>query len=511
MRTKSSVLNMAAAWGGQMVALLMQLIVRMVFVQYLSNEYLGLSGLFSNILSMLSLVELGVGPAMTFSLYKPLAEHDTEKVKSLMRLYQVAYRAIGAIILALGVLTIPIYPYLINGKPDIPYLNLIYFLFVFNTGVSYFYSYKRSLISSDQKRYVETLTHYLFYFLYNLVQIVVLVLTQNYILFLVCQVVSTVLENFTLSKMADRMYPYLKEKSIAPLPQEDVAMIKRNVGAMVFHKVGAIIVNGTDNILITKFIGLAVTGLYSNYTIILNALKLIVSQVFKSITASVGNLNAVESEKKITEVFYKTLFANFWIYGFCAICLECLFQPFISIWLGEQFLLDQFTVTMLVLSFFFAGMRQAVLTFRDATATYYYDRYKPLFESVVNLIASIALVQSMGIAGIFLGTIISTLTVCTWVEPYVLYKHVLKCPLKDYFKKYLLYCVVTLIAGLVTYRLALLPQGNIYWVFVIRCIICVVVPNVIFLIVFFKTSEFVYFKNMAFSLAQKILKRKKSA
>lgn len=511
MRTKSSFLNMAAAWGGQVVALLIQLIVRMVFVQYLSNEYLGLSGLFSNILSMLSLVELGVGPAMTFSLYKPLAEHDTEKVKSLMRLYQITYRVIGAIILVLGVVTIPIYPYLINGKPDIPYLNLIYYLFVFNTGVSYFYSYKRSLISSDQKRYVETLTHYLFYFLYNLAQIIVLVLTQNYILFLVCQVASTVLENFTLSKMADKMYPYLKEKDIAPLPQEDVAMIKRNVGAMVFHKVGTIVVNGTDNILITKFIGLAVTGLYSNYTIVLNALKLIVSQVFKSITASVGNLSAVESEKKITEVFYKTLFANFWIYGFCAICLECLFQPFIAIWLGERFLLDQFTVTMLVLSFFFAGMRQAVLTFRDATATYYYDRYKPLFESVVNLIASIALVQTMGIAGIFLGTIISTLAVCTWVEPYVLYKHVLKCQLKDYFKKYLLYCVVTLIAGLITYTLTSLPQGNIYFVFVVRCVICAVVPNLIFLIAFYRTKEFAYFKNMIITFMVKVLKIKHRA
>ena len=505
MRTKSSILNMAAAWGGQFVALLMQLIVRMVFVHYLSSEYLGLSGLFSNILSMLSLVELGVGPAMTFSLYKPLAENDTEKVKSLMRLYQITYRAIGAIILVLGVLTIPVYPYLINGKPDIPYLNLIYFLFVFNTGVSYFYSYKRSLISSDQKRYVETLAHYLFYFLYNLGQIIVLVLTQNYILFLLCQVASTILENFTLSKMADRMYPYLKEKNIAPLPREDVALIKRNVGAMVFHKVGTIVVNGTDNILITKFIGLAVTGLYSNYTVVLNALKLIVSQVFKSITASVGNLSAVESEKKITEVFYKTLFANFWIYGFCAICLECLFQPFISIWLGERFLLDQFTVTMLVLSFFFAGMRQAVLTFRDATATYYYDRYKPLFESVVNLIASIALVQTMGIAGIFLGTIISTLTVCTWVEPYVLYKYVLKCPLIDYFKRYFLYCAITLVAGLVTYSLSSMVHGNVYLVFLTRCVISTMVPNFIFFAFFCKSKEFIYFRNIVSEILMKII------
>ena len=510
MRTKSSILNMTAAWGGQMIALLVQLVSRVVFVQYLGSEYLGLSGLFSNILSMMSLVELGVGPAMTFSLYKPLAEKDIEKVKSLMRLYRITYQVIGGIVLLLGVLTIPIYPYLINGKPDIQYLDLIYFLFVFNTGVSYFYSYKRALITSDQKRYIDTLTHYAFYVAYNVLQIIILIITQNYILFLACQVLATILENFALSKMADKMYPYLTEKNVKSLPKQDLEIIKRNVGAMVFHKLGTIVVNSTDNILITKFIGLAVTGIYSNYTLVLNALKSIVTQIFKSIIASVGHLNAVEGNQKINDVFYKTLFLNFWVYGFCSICLQCLFQPFISIWLGEKYLLDEFTVMLLVLSFFFSGMRQAVLTFRDATATYYYDRYKPVFEAGVNLIVSIVLIKSMGIAGVFLGNIASTLLVCAWVEPYVLYKYVLKQPLGNYFKRYIVYTLVVAFAGVATYALVNIVTGSIYFRFATGCLICAILPNVLFGLFFYRTPEFLYFKNMISSMIKKVFNKKRA-
>ena len=195
MRTKASALNLMAAWVGQFAALVIQFVARIFFVKYLSAEYLGLSGLFSNILSMLCVAELGVGPAMSYSLYKPLAEKNIETVKSLMRLYRNTYRIIGSVILLMGILTIPVYPFFISGKPDIPNLDLIYFLFVFNTGVSYFYSYKRSLIACDQKKYIESIVHYAFYFGYNVLQIIILVTTQNYLAFLLCQIIANIVEN----------------------------------------------------------------------------------------------------------------------------------------------------------------------------------------------------------------------------------------------------------------------------------------------------------------------------
>ena len=299
-RTKRSIVNLITAFIGQIFGIIISFIVRMIFVNCLSSEYLGINGLFTNILTMLSLVELGVGSAMTYSLYKPIAEENIEKIKSLMHIYKIAYRIIGIIVLAIGIGFTPFYRCLINEIPNIPNLDLIYILFVVNTGVSYFYSYKRSLIICDQKKYITTLYKYGFYFLYNLAQIIVLLTTKNYILYLICQVISTIVENIAISKKADKMYPYLKEKNIEKLKKSEYKKIKKNVFAMMFHKIGGMIVNSTDNIILSKFVGITTVGIYSNYYMIINGLELIINQIFDAVIASVGNLGASENEKKIT-------------------------------------------------------------------------------------------------------------------------------------------------------------------------------------------------------------------
>ena len=211
-RTKSSIKNLIYAFTGQGAGIIISVLARLVFVKVLTAEYLGLNGLFSNILSMLSLVELGVGPAMTFSLYKPLAEKNAEKIKSLMNLYKNTYRVIGCVMLIIGISITPFLPYLIDEMPDISNINVIYIFFVINTSISYFYSYKRSLIISDQKRYLATLYRYACYFILNVIQIVVLIITKNYELYLIAQILMTFTENVIVSKKADKLYPYLREK-----------------------------------------------------------------------------------------------------------------------------------------------------------------------------------------------------------------------------------------------------------------------------------------------------------
>lgn len=212
MRIKSSMVNLVFAITGQSLGLLISFFARIVFIQILGKEYLGLNGLFTNILSLLSLVELGIGPAITYSLYKPLAHKDISKVKSLMRLYKKAYITIGILILILGLLMMTFLEVFIKTIPDIPYIHLIFFLFVLNSAISYFYSYKRALIISDQKRYIATIYRYSFFILLNIIQIFMLYLTQNFILFLICQILVTLAENIVVSKKADKLYPYLKEK-----------------------------------------------------------------------------------------------------------------------------------------------------------------------------------------------------------------------------------------------------------------------------------------------------------
>lgn len=505
-RTKSSIKNLLFAGIGQFVGIIINLISRFVFVKILTQEYLGLDGLFSNIISMLSLVELGIGPAMTFSLYKPLAENNIEKIKALMKLYKKAYTIIGIVVLILGISITPFIPYLIDEMPNInENINYIYILFVINTSISYFYSYKRSLIISDQKRYIATFYRYTFYAILNIIQIIVLVITKNYLLFLTAQIVMTLVENICISKKADKLYPYIKDKNVKKLENNEKEPIKKNVFAMMFHKIGTVVVNSTDNLIISKFVGLIAVGIYSNYFLVIKALNTIIEQVFTSITASLGNLGAIETEEKVYKVYKKVFFMNFWIYSFASITLYILFNDFIEIWLGENYLLEKVTVGIIVINFYITGMRKTCLVFKDALGLFWQDRYKPILESIINIIVSIILVQKMGIVGVFLGTLISTLTTCFWIEPYVVYKYGLKQNLRKYFSKYLKYTSL----GIITFLMTIVITKKMFnyisiFTFIGKLVICLIIPNTIFILIFKGTEEFKYFKNLIIDNVRKI-------
>ena len=510
-RTQNSIRNIMAAMVGQVGGILVNLLARIFFLHYLNVTYLGLNGMFTNVLTMLSLVELGVGPAMSYSLYKPLADGDIEKLKSHMAFYKKAYITIGLSIAALGLIFLPFYTFFMDEVPDIPHLNIIYLLFVGNTVVSYFYSYKRALIICDQKKYIETSVHYGAYFILNLIQIIFLALTKNYIVFLVLQIISTWLENLILARKADKLYPFLRDKDVAKLDKADSQVIFRNVAAMSMHKIGAVVVNSTDNILISKLIGLTVVGFYSNYYTIIHPLQTITNQIFESIVASVGNLKATVTDGDMTALkttFNDVFFFAFWIFTFCASCLLNLLHPFIEfIWLRNHgWLLDNLTLYVLVINFYLYGMRRPVLTFRDATGAFWHDRYKPIFESIINLVASVILAKRFGVSGIFLGTLFSTVTTSLWVEPWVLYRNVFHYPLRDYFIRFatqtaagIVICLITTwLCGLVGYSLlSIIPRG----------FICLIVPNVLMWIFFHKTTEFHYFVGLAKSLIGKVVHR----
>ena len=507
-RTQNSIRNVLAAMLGQLGGVLVNLLARVFFLHYLNQTYLGLNGLFTNVLTMLSLVELGVGPAMAYSLYKPLADGDVEKIKSHMAFYKRAYFAIGMVIAALGLAFLPFYTVFMDEVPDIPHLNINYLLFVANTVVSYFYSYKRSLIVCDQKKYIETGVHYGAYFVLNVAQIVFLAITKSYVLFLTLQVLSTWAENFILARKADRLYPYLKDKNVRPMDKTDSQVIFRNVAAMSMHKVGAVVVNSTDNILISKLIGLATAGLYNNYYTIIHPLQTVTNQIFESIVASVGNLSATVKGgdvQRLQETFNDVFFFAFWVFSFCSICLFNLLHPFIEfLWLRNRgWLLDQGTLTVLVINFYLYGMRRPVLTFRDASGAFWNDRFKPLFESVINLVASIFLARYFGIMGIFLGTLVSTVTTSLWVEPLVLYHNVFYARLRDYFSRFLAYTAVGVVICVITTWLCNLVGYSLLSL-IPRTLICVVVPNVLLLAVFRNTKEFRYFGRLGREILGKV-------
>lgn len=503
MRTKKSLMNLATGLAGQGIALLASLALRICFARYMAAEYLGLSGLFTNILSMLSLVELGVGPAITFSMYKSLADGDQETTKSLMCLYQKAYRTIGAVILTIGFLFTPIYPLLIKDTAGIANLDLIYWLYVINTGISYFYSYKVSLIIADQNQYVKNIGHYVAYVLMHIMQAAILILTQNYILFLVCQIAFTFAENLILSRIADRMYPYLKDKRVRPLEKRETEPIVRNIKAMLCHNIGNMVVNSTDNILISRFFGLVLSGAYSNYALVLQAVRNILARAFDAVQASVGNLYAQGNIERLKQVYDRLYFLCFWLFGFCAIALLCLMQPFIRLFFGDRYLLDSLTLVMLVISFYTMGMRSVLHVMRAAAGLYYRDWFKPIAESVVNLVSSVILLKRFGVAGVFMGTIVSTVFVGTWVEAHIVHKYMLDGGLKNYLITYVRYALIAGLVGLGTYLcLGMINDGTLIALFG-KAVLCTIMANGIFALLYRKNESFVDLLHLAARIIRK--------
>ena len=490
MRTRSSIINIITAWCGQFLLVFCQIANRYVFVRTLSAEYLGISSLFSNILSVLALSEMGIGTALTFSLYLPLAKHDTDKIKSLMRLYRNAYRIIGFTVITLGLALIPFYPSLISATPDIPELDLIFSLFVINSGLSYFFSYKASLICCDQKNYIHSIIHYGSVVILNLVQVLILYAFHNYVLYVVIQLFFTLIQNIILSLVADKLYPYLREKNVEPLNRDDKRLIRRNIGALFFHKMGDRVTNSVVTIFISYFINLSVVGIYANYKYISDSLSMIISQAFSSITGSVGNLEAAEQPDKVYLVFRKIFFLNYFLIGFCSICLVCLFQPFIRLWVGDSYLMSNVIMIAFVMQFYISGMRKTVLVFRDASASYYYDRYKPLFSMAYCFVATFILIRWLGVLGVLIASITCNLFIDTIVETIMLYRHVFFEEARWYFKRYAVYACLTILDGVIAYNLISCISLTGVWGFIAKMFASVIVTFALLILSSFFFDEF---------------------
>lgn len=492
MRTSNSIKNTTYAACGQIFVTIFSFVNRTIFIKILGANYLGVNGLFSNVLSMLSLAELGIGSAIIYNMYKPLAEKDENKIKALMNVYASAYHIIGCIIAILGIILVPFLNYLIKDKPNIPHLTIIYLMFLGNSVTTYFFAYKSSIIIADQKSYINTINQMKFTLIQNVIQIILLITTKNYFLYLGVQVACSFMTNISISIKCDKIYPFLKNEKKEYLSKQDKGKLYKDIKAMMAHKMGAVIVNGTDNFLISAFVGVYFVGLYSNYIMIINTINLFIEQVFTAVTASVGNLTVEESNEKSYSIYKKILFINFWMYGFCSISLWILINPFIAMWIGSKFNMGKNIVLMIVINFFIGGMRKTTLMFRDTLGLFWNDRFVPCFEATINLVISIILVKNFGIIGVIIGTFISTMTTCFWVEPYIVYKHGFKKSLKEYIARYAIYAMVTIIAAVITQLACSIFNTYTFMSIVERGVFCLIIPNILFAILFFKTEEFKY-------------------
>lgn len=492
MRTKNSFLNFMANTGSHLSNVILSFICRTVFIYVLSEEYLGVNGLFGNVLTVLSLAELGIGGAMTFHLYKPIAEEDERAIRQMMNLYRVLYTCVGAFVGIAGLALVPFLDIFIKDRPDIPGLTFIYLLYLLNTVCSYLWGYKRAIIDGHQKSYIGTIYNTIFTTIQFLIQIVILLVSRNFIAYLLVQIVCSIATNIAVARKADRMYPYLKENRKELPPKETRRSIAKNVGAMSLHKLGDVVVNNTDNLIMSAFVGIVAVGAYSNYQMIQATINTALNGVFGAFTASIGNLGVDEENRdKVYHVYQVLLFLGFWLYGFSTIAFLILFNPFILAWTGKSNLVFSMPIVLVyVINFYVAGMRKVTITFRDAMGLYWYDRYKPILEVIVDMAVTIVLVLKLGTIGILLGTLISAMTTCFWIEPLVTYKYGFYKPVRKYFFMFAKYTATVAVVGGFTYWVcSFFSIGGFAEVF-LKLLICIVIYNFLIFLLYFRTKEF---------------------
>lgn len=490
-RTKNTIRNVKTGFIVQLVNKLMAFVVRTVFIMSLNSEYLGINGLFTNVLTILSFAELGIGTAIIFNMYKPVAVNDKEKIKSLMKLYKTSYNIIGMVVFILGLLVIPLMDVIIKEKVNIPEnINIIYLLFLIDTTSSYFFTYKKSIITAYQKQSIINNIDSVVYLIRSIVSILVLVFTKNYYLYLIIQIVFTVLENIYISNKANKMFPYLKETNVDRLEKEEKKDIFKNVKSLVVYKFGSVIMNGTDNILISSLINVIMVGLVSNYNLIITSIKSILNSALNGVIASIGNLNASDDKVKKEETYFDLTFVYFIIYSFCSIAFIILLNPFIEIWLTSKYVLGFSIALILGFNFFVEGMRQPAYIYRTTLGLFSKAQITPYIGAISNIILSIVLCKYMGLRGIFLATIISQLISYSWIDTFLIYKYEFKKSPKDFFSKYIKYFIVFIFELFITYLISKYIIFGMYLSFVFNTILVLIVPNILNIIIFRKTNEY---------------------
>lgn len=513
-RTKNATRNMLFGWLQSVYSMIWPFVIRTAMIRYIGVEYLGLNSLFSSVLSVLNLAELGVGSAMVYSMYKPIAEDDTVTICALMKLYRKYYRIIGLVIGGMGLVLLPFIPELIKG--DVPAGISIHILYLLNLGATvltyWLYGYKNCLLSAHQRNDVTSKMLMVMNTVKYGLQIVVLCVFKNYYMFLIIALFTQILSNILTATVVTKMYP--NYKPIGRLEDHEVKKINQRVRDLFTAKIGAIIVNSSDSVVISAFLGLSILAIYQNYYFILTSVQSVVAIAIGGCTAGIGNSLIVESKEKNLNDLKKLTFIIAWIAGVGACCFLCLYQPFMRLWVGEDLMLNFGVVVCLAGYFFIMEINRLLNTYKDAAGLWRRDRYRPLITALSNLTMNLIFVQFWGIYGVLLSTIISAVFVgMPWLLNNLFTLIFSKEDLRIYIRVLFKYIAISIFGCLVTFGICNCFKLSAWGTLIVRFIICIFVPNAIFLVAYHRMKEFaemIYlFENMTggkIKLAKYLLK-----
>ena len=497
MRTKNSLLNMLTGVVSQIILIILGLVSRKIFINIMGLELLGVNGLFTNIISMLSLAELGIGGAIYYTLYKPLAQEDYPQVRATMQLYGKLYKYIAVAVACIGIALIPFLHLIIKENIDSFYLISIYVCFLTDAVLSYMLAYKKNIICADQKSYIINTVQSGFSILLSITQIVILITTQSFIIYLIAKILFGFSSNLIFHLIANKMYPYLKDKEKIKLNEQAKAELIKNAKALFIVSIATYCIIGTDNILISIFVNVTAVGIYSNYVLIINIINMLINQVFNGLKASLGNLLVKKSIDESYSIFNILYFANFWIISFSSVSLIVLINPFISTWIGDNALFPFYIPIAMVINFYLRLMLLSIETIRAGAGLYSpypFFKFWALIEGILNLILGVILLSvfHMGIVGVMIATTISTQLAIITV-PSTVYKYVFKKPCMEFYKKYFTYlCFTILITAITLWSCSFVNISVNLLELVLKGLICIVLPNGMIVAMYHKTNEFQY-------------------
>lgn len=504
-RTQKAAKNYMFFILGNITVYVTTFIMQTLFIYYLGTEYNGVKGLFSSILGTLSLAELGIGTAISFSLYSPLASGDKKKIQALIKFYKTAYRYVALVVAVIGVALIPFLRFIINGGENIKHITIIYLLYLADTVFSYLVIYKSTILEADQKAYIMTNIYSVSNIVILAIQSLIIVLFKNFILYLIVQVVLGFISKLIVNQSVNKYYPYLKEKDGPSLSEDEKKTIFTKIKALVVHKIGVGVVTQTDNIIMSAFINITTVGICCNFTMIIRIIDNLITGFFVAMAPGLGNVVATESDEKKLEIFKLCDFLGFVLYGWSAICLYFLLIPFVTIWIGGDKLIDGLSVFLLCLNYYLTGQRITPTNMKVAAGIVEQDAPLSIVESIVNLLVSIICVRLFGLPGIFIGTFVSGL-IQNIGKPVVLYKYLFRKSSNKYFIRYVLRIVALALSCFIISAIKhFVVIGNIYTALFFDFLLCILVPLIVFWVLYCRSHEWKHFVSMV----QKMFKKSK--
>lgn len=510
-RTGNSIKNSGATIFGRIATLVMEFVLRTVLIKILGIEYGGISSLFTDILQVLSLMELGLGSAIIFALYKPLAEKNYSKINALMRFYKTAYNIIAAGVFILGMCCVPFLESIVKDVPDIKEdIRLIFMLYVAASSCSYLVVYKETLIRASQQSRVAVRIEMAVQITFMGLESLALFIFHEYMIYLVLRIVTYLVRNILISLEVKKRFPEVSFRGDERLTREDRSKLMRDVGAMALYKISGVVLNGTDSIIISTFLGTSLVGIMGHFRMISNCVTNLSNKVWVAVLPSVGNMAAVDDDNKQYRVFSKVNLGSFIFSAFCSIAMFNLCNPLVTVWLGANYTVSTITAFAIAFNMYLFLTILPFQTFRDANGLFVQGKYRPVIMSVINIGLSLALVKPCGMFGVLVATPISRLVTQTWFDPYVVYKYVFKKSPRPYYKEFVIHSVITLVTGAAIWGvLELAHVGGGFIRLVLGAILCGTVPLLVYYLLFRKDQQFIQLVEYLKRMSKRLIRRKR--